>query len=238
MLLSSGVTSGCGRGSPSVERVWLVAGFGFVRDWPAVRKILGSIPWKRPVVQSESDPMQPYLEERWRLFRTSLEGVSRYLEFGSGLSTEFAAQETHAQIVSVETDACWADRIENKLGGRVTVLHVDLGPVGDWGRPLDYSRRGDFPKYLETGFEKMQSPELVLIDGRFRVAAFLTTLLRSEPGTIIVFDDYPPRPAYHIVEDFVDPVETSDFQAMFVRPESIDERKVLDLRSQFVLVMD
>jgi hypothetical protein len=37
-------------------------------------------------------------------------------------------------------------------------------------------------------------PDLVLIDGRFRLACFLHPLLAAAPGTPILFDDYTNRP--------------------------------------------
>jgi hypothetical protein len=43
-------------------------------------------------------------------------------------------------------------------------------------------------------------PDTVLIDGRFRVASFLFSLLSARIGTTILFDDYVDRPVYFVVE--------------------------------------
>lgn len=47
-----------------------------------------------------------------------------------------------------------------------------------------------------------------MIDGRFRVACFLYSLLCAETGTVILFDDYSLRFRYHLVEDFCPKVES------------------------------
>ena len=44
-----------------------------------------------------------------------------------------------------------------------------------------------------------------MIDGRFRVASFLTTLKKSKKGTKIIFDDYKSRSQYHVVEKIIKP---------------------------------
>jgi hypothetical protein len=46
-------------------------------------------------------------------------------------------------------------------------------------------------------------PDAVLIDGRFRVASFLYSLISARVGTILMFDDYLNREKYFIVENFV-----------------------------------
>ncbi len=186
----------------------------------------------------DSSAWDEYESSRWALLRSSLTGARRYLEFGCGLSTQFVARNYECQIRSVETDKTYSSEIQNILRERAEIFHIDLGPVGPWGRPTGYSRRGMFEEYLEVGFSKSYSPDVVLIDGRFRVAAFLTAVLRSAPGTHIVFDDYPGRPQYHVVEEVLTPDETSADQAKFVRPEKIDDSEVLRLRNLFLHVMD
>ena len=49
------------------------------------------------------------------------------------------------------------------------------------------------------------APDLVLVDGRFRAACFLASLLFARPGAVILFDDYVDRPFYHTVEAFGTP---------------------------------
>jgi hypothetical protein len=54
----------------------------------------------------------------------------------------------------------------------------------------------------EYANQKSLKPDLILVDGRFRVACFLYSLLCAETNTTILFDDYTERPEYFIVEKF------------------------------------
>ena len=85
---------------------------------------------------------------------------------------------------------------------------------------------------------KEKLPELVLIDGRFRVASFLTCLIYGRPGTEIFFDDYVGRQYYHIVEELIRPLATSGRQGYFVIPEDLDKNKALEFLDKFMYVMD
>ena len=58
-------------------------------------------------------------------------------------------------------------------------------------------------------------PDLVLVDGRFRVACFLYSLLHMKAGGVILWDDYTNRPEYHSVERFLKPVAYHDEMAVF-----------------------
>ena len=58
-------------------------------------------------------------------------------------------------------------------------------------------------------------PDVVLIDGRFRAACFLTTLFRCTRPLTLLWDDYIDRPAYHEVESLLKPVEMIGRMARF-----------------------
>ena len=188
--------------------------------------------------RKEPDPLDEYRGEEWSLFRKALEGAKSYLEYGCGLSTEFVVNSYGCQVKSVDTSSEWVTRVKDRVGDGAQIIYVDLGPVGAWGRPLSYERRRDFVHYLEAGFDDGYSPEVVLVDGRFRVACFFTTLLSASSGTRIVFDDYPSRLHYKVVEDILSPNAINSRQALFVVPPSIDRKRVGELRDEFLNVME
>ena len=64
------------------------------------------------------------------------------------------------------------------------------------------------------------------MDGRFRVACFLTSLLNANKDSIIIFDDYILRPEYHIVEIFEKPIENDNRQAVFKVTGNYDSKKL------------
>jgi hypothetical protein len=63
---------------------------------------------------------------------------------------------------------------------------------------------------------------VVLVDGRFRAACFLTTLFRITRPVRLFFDDYAGRPIYHEVERYGAPVAMHGRMAEFaLDPTSI-----------------
>ena len=79
-----------------------------------------------------------------------------------------------------------------------------------------------------------------MIDGRFRVASFLTTLKKSKKGTKIIFDDYKSRPQYHVVEKIIKPKKMYFDQALFVVPEKkkMNITKINNLIKLFEFTLD
>jgi cyclopropane fatty-acyl-phospholipid synthase-like methyltransferase len=58
-----------------------------------------------------------------------------FIEYGWGASTLFAAMRTE-NVVSVETDPHYTRHVQaaaDAAGADVKVVHVDMGPVGEWG---------------------------------------------------------------------------------------------------------
>ena len=86
------------------------------------------------------------------------------------------------------------------------IEHCDIGTVGEWGTPKTREKIGDFWRYMATPWDvakaKNLRPDLILVDGRFRVASFLLSLVNARVGATILFDDYLNRPKYFEVENF------------------------------------
>jgi hypothetical protein len=153
---------------------------------------------------------QPYMDsEGLSCFKEALSHTSCYLEFGCGGSTVYACNETKIEnVISVDTDAAWIQRVREEAGSAVKLHleHVDLGEVGEWGTPKNTERYGEFWKYAVAPWKKATDlnvvPDTVLIDGRFRVACFLYSLLSAKVGTTIIFDDYFNRQKYFASEKY------------------------------------
>ena len=191
-----------------------------------------------------TDPDRPRLfDGHDALFRTLLSRSRRYGEYGMGQSTLAAANSPEKLIRSVDTSEQWknhlADQLSDQQQAQTTLIHVDLGPVRDWGFPVSYEGRARFSDYFNAPWSEEFDPDFVLIDGRFRVACFLTSLLRAKPGTLILFDDYTDRAYYHIVETCLAPDQSSERQAVFRVPEiGVDRDRVAALLERFIFVMD
>lgn len=175
-------------------------------------------------------------------FKELVESCLVYGEYGCGLSTQWVAKGTSAYIYSVDSSSKWIETVKHKVGVRdgLFMRHVNLGELGHWGRPLSYAKRDNFSEYTDWLWQQDRKPDVILIDGRFRVACFLTSLLHAEPNAKIVFDDYLHRPEYYIVEEFADKPEFSGRQAIFVVPKLDADQKqsVVETLEKFRYVMD
>ena len=82
----------------------------------------------------------------------------------------------------MEHDHCIKEGIKNK---RINLNHVDIGPLKEWGNPLNEESKFKWHNYSEAiiSVAKTNNIDLVLVDGRFRVACILTSLLVTGPNS-------------------------------------------------------
>lgn len=168
---------------------------------------------------------RPLMDESgFACFEASLKQSHCYLEYGAGSSTVYACNAAKIKtVISVESDQKWADEVRSHLAGTTSNLHLqhcDIGPVSAWGVPVNGDRVQDFWQYMVAPWTIAgrigELPDTILIDGRFRVAAFLYSLLCARVGTRILFDDYFDRPPYSVVEEFCTLSERHDRMAVFI----------------------
>lgn len=122
----------------------------------------------------------------------------------------FACNEANVEtVISVDSHTKWIEKVQASIeisSSKLLIEYCDIGPVGEWGFPLGLDKMKNFWSYMVTPWEAARRenvvPDTILIDGRFRVATFLYSLISSRPGTTIMFDDYFDRPYYSVVEDF------------------------------------
>jgi hypothetical protein len=179
-----------------------------------------------PAVAEPPRPSPPKLgaprmpaAERQLFDRVLASGRRRYAEFGAGGSTVMAAQQDFEAMVCVESDAAWAAAVREHpdvaamvKAGRASVIHADIGPVGDWGAPADQSSGRLWPGYIARMWEEWERrggfPDLVFVDGRFRVACALSVALlatcrsAAEAPLVMMRDIGPQRPQYARVFNF------------------------------------
>ena len=81
---------------------------------------------------------------------------------------------------------------------------------------MGYEKSYNFINYFNWIWTQDILPDTVLIDGRFRVCCFLTSIKYANENTKIIFDDYNNRPYYHVVEKFIKKEQTCGRQALFI----------------------
>ena len=177
---------------------------------------------------NKGEPMAPHLEEESRALLADYLGKSSvFLEYGSGGSTFLALDSNVSEVHSVESDLGFMSSILDQidslgLKSKFYPYPCDIGPTGAWGTPLSRESSTRWMLYPFSVWWKLMlhgsSPDLILIDGRFRVSCFLASLWLSKEGTVILLDDYIGRPYYHVVERFISPLRMAGRMAVFKKP--------------------
>lgn len=175
------------------------------------------------------------------LYKEHIKKCRIYGEYGVGKTTNWVLRNTNCKIVCVDSSSQWINLVKGKISDsdmkRVKFKWYDLGEIGEWGNPLSYYKHQNIAKYIDSIWTENIKPDLVLIDGRFRIACFLKCLLESEKNTKIIFDDYTNRKIYHVVEQIIKPSEIYKRQAFFVKTEDLDIKLIKNLYSKFEYVM-
>ena len=186
---------------------------------------------------AEPAGLQPEMtDDEIAVLRECYSKATSLVEFGSGGSTLLAARSASLQrIWSVESDPGWVARLRGvaeirqaEQAGRLHLRHVDIGPTGDHGTPRDESAQARWPDYHEAVWSDpaTAAADLVLVDGRFRVACALQALARCQPHTILLMHDFWARTPYHPVLAFTDWLGSCDSLAILRRKPAMDRDKL------------
>lgn len=174
------------------------------------------------------------------LLINKLKVCEHYLEFGSGGSTFLAILEGNCKkIVSVESDSKWIEylrtfeTIKQAEKNILSFEYINIGEVGDWGTPLEENKKELFPNYSSKVFNGTNNYDLVFIDGRFRVACTMQTILNCGNDVTIIMHDYNNRPQYHCILEFLNIIYTLDTMAVFKIKPDADKEKVIQRYEEY-----
>ena len=128
-------------------------------------------------------------------FKKQLAKSKFYLEFGSGNST-LLAKNKNKNFISVESDKNFYYYMINKISKK-NFYFVDFGVVGFYSYPyfINSSKKKalKYSSKIFLNLKKKKIPDLVLIDGRYRVLVGLFSykyFLHNKKNFTIIFDDY------------------------------------------------
>lgn len=168
----------------------------------------------------EPIPIAMTSDEVEMLGRHLVRGI-RYLEFGAGGTTMFALDQGVSQCCTVENDSTWIEKLRARPAvaaaeaeGRLVFHLAETGPLLKWGVPADAKSMPQWPGYFLRPWSLMApGPDLVLIDGRFRVACALVALAMVAPPGVVLMHDFfegnPMRRNYPRLLEVADIVERS-----------------------------
>ena len=141
-----------------------------------------------------------------------------YFEFGSGGSTNVASFY-NLTVYSVESDKMWHNKLKDS-GIKANYITIDLKAHGHLGYPGKGTTVEDWKKYIQA-YKSEYIADIVLIDGRFRVACALDIFPKIRSYTIVLMHDYN-RKYYHIVENYYIKIQMWDTLASFVKRPNIN----------------
>jgi hypothetical protein len=171
------------------------------------------------------------------VIRAAYAQAETILEFGSGGSTVVAA-EAGKRVTAIESDKAWAQMMRDWFvahppAGQVDIIWSDIGPTKDWGQPIDDSGWKGFARYPLAVWDMpgFTHPDVVLVDGRFRMGCALGAAFRITRPATLFFDDYTNRPRYHQIEEFLGkPIEITGRMARFaLTPMPVPAEKLLQV---------
>jgi hypothetical protein len=197
----------------------------------------------RAIQAAEQPPevgLQPSMTAKEQtLFLSFLRCSKRYLEFGTGGSTVWAAKHVSQSVISVDSSQEWQRKVAQScaMNGAAMVpslVHVDCGPVGDRGYPLDETFKARWPEYFSAVWERPEAAmsDLVLVDGRFRVASFISALLHCSSAASVMFHDFDREP-YQVVRQFAEQIAGTESLAVFRRSSDFDLDRAMAVLEQF-----
>ncbi|AJC89596.1 glycosyltransferase family 2 protein [Campylobacter lari] len=170
-----------------------------------------------------------------------------YLEFGCGGSTFVVAYSTSACIYSVESDLNFINFLsKNEVisaslqNSRLKFFHVDIGETKEWGYPKSLNCKDKFILYSQYVFSVINPSliDLIFIDGRFRVACVLNSILNCPKSIYIVHDFFNRKEKYGVVLDFLDCIDSIDTLAVFKVKDNIDVSQVKECYERYKNIAD
>jgi len=200
--------------------------------WCVMNATKKEIPNHKPLKPEPSlEPLKPSLEQSGLdALKQAFSQSKVYLEYGCGGSTLLAANTNRLTVVSIDSDQKWIDRVQAHMPSdarnprKAEILIAPIGHVEAWGRPTDRSKISSWNAYSSLPWfycsDNSLIPDLILIDGRFRVACFCASFLSAREGATILFDDFFGRPHYNIVKSLVEPIRMHGRMAEFTVPTS------------------
>ena len=160
-----------------------------------------------------------------KLFYKYLDKINVYFEYGSGGSTYQASIRKNIKIIySVESDIIWKEKLKQIITHpNINYIYNEMNTqVNNLGYPgknaTDIQKQNYSNQITKLSKEEQNNIDLILIDGRFRVACCLKCYDIIKDDCLIAFDDFLNRPHYHIVLEYFDIIEkTNDNRVVILK---------------------
>jgi len=177
------------------------------------------------------------------MFYKYLKQANVYFEYGSGGSTyQASTNDNIKEIYSVESDSEWQTKLRSIISNPIVTFifnEMDTQP-NSWGQPGKNStkeQRREYSNHIRNlSIEEQKCVDMILIDGRFRVACCLKSHGLISESCVIAFDDFLNRPGYHIVLDYYDIIERTTDDRMVILKKKTDTDVPRSLIERYELI--
>lgn len=176
-------------------------------------------------------------DDQIEYYKQVISKCNNYMEFGSGGSTIYASNNITGKGLSFESDEEWYNNIKNNIINKnYQVIYIDIESEKDnWGYPGNKCNV-DKQKLYSTKFKEYISdlhPDVILIDGRYRVSCALQIHSYISDNCRVLFDDFLNRNHYHIVLEYYDIVTNVNNMVELKKKNNIIPNEVMD---KYILV--
>ena len=152
-------------------------------------------------------------------FLSFLTKNTTYFETGSGCSSLIAKYYAKKSF-AVEGCKEWYDQgVKNGL--KENLIFHDLKPDNPiWSFPGKNSNLNDWKKYFQS-YDRSYNADVILIDGRFKIATAMDIFDKIRDDTIVFIHEYQDRPSYFILENYYNYVYHWGTLTAFVKRKNI-----------------
>ena len=178
------------------------------------------------------------------LFYEYLNKATIYFEYGSGGSTYQASiRKNIKKIYSVESDIAWHNKLKQiiKTPNVKYIYNEMCSRPNNWGNPGKNATKEQKINYsnqiLNLTKEEQDNIDIILIDGRFRVACCLKCFDIINDNCVIIFDDFLNRKYYHTVSNYFDVVNKTNNNKMAVLKKKNNISIPKEVISKFELIV-
>lgn len=176
-------------------------------------------------------------------FKKFIHNKKNILEYGMGGSTIFSVKKQKS-IISIDTDKNFVSIIKKKLNNNLNsnyLLYADIGETTIWGYPLDYRKNKKnilrWSKYVKSPWSYIGNkfPDVIIVDGRFRVACAAYSLLQMlvKNKGVLIFDDYNTRKYYWDIETIAIRIKKLDRISIF-KPKRLSKNIYLKIIGKYI----
>lgn len=132
-----------------------------------------------------------------------------FLQYGCLTYTQAACSRTNIhKVIAVESNKTLSDSVYQSVvqKEKLHMVYANLGEVSSGGQPVSTEKFKNYHTYMVLPWaladKYMLIPDTILINGPFKIACFLYSLICAKEGTVILFNDFFKNPAYEMVRNY------------------------------------